>query len=207
MTESNQWQYPRRGNGFSRALGKRFLQLFGWRLANAFPDVPKAVVIGGPHTSNWDGIFTCAAMVQIGLDAHVMIKDSAFQGPLGGLLRWMGAVPIDRRKAGGVVEQSVEAFAGRERYVLIVAPEGTRSGAEQWKTGFYHIALRAGVPIVVATADYRKKEITFAAVFTPTGKVDEDVRAIQTYYADVHPRHPDKLSAPLKALRRERDGR
>src|SRR5690606_14268248 len=140
MTNTTQLQYPQRGNGFSRALGKGFLQLFGWRLANAFPDVPKAVVIGGPHTSNWDGIFTCAAMIQIGLDAHIMMKDSAFQGPHGRVLRWLGAVPVDRTKTGGVVEQSVEQFSGRDRYALIVAPEGTRSGAEQWKTGFYHIA-------------------------------------------------------------------
>lgn len=206
MTSTTQLQYPQRGNGFSRALGKGFLQLFGWRLANAFPDVPKAVVIGGPHTSNWDGIFTCAAMLQIGLDAHLMMKDSAFNGPHGGFLRWLGAVPVDRSKAGGVVEQSVEQFSGRDRYALIVAPEGTRSGAEQWKTGFYHIAHRAGVPIVIATADYRKKEIAFPAVFSPTGDVDADIRAIQAHYARVHPRHPDKLSAPLKALRDGQDG-
>ena len=100
---------------------------------------------------------------------------------------------------------SVEQFSGRDRYALIVAPEGTRSGAEQWKTGFYHIAHRAGVPIVIATADYRKKEIAFPAVFSPTGDVEADLPVIQAHYARVHPRHPDKLSAPLKALRSGQD--
>ncbi len=201
MSSTGQAVFPQRGNGVSRAIGKGFLHMFGWRLANAFPSVPKGVVIGGPHTSNWDGIFTFAAMIQIGLDAHLMMKDSAFNGPHGRFLRWLGAVPIDRSKAGGVVEQSVEQFAGRDQYMMIVAPEGTRGGAEQWKSGFYHIAHKAGVPIVIATADYQKKEIAFPAVFTPTGDVAGDIRKIQMHYACVHPRHPDRLSAPLKALR------
>ena len=192
--------FPQRGNAFSRALGKGFLGMFGWRLVDPFPNVPKAVVIGGPHTSNWDGIFTFAAMIQIGLDAHLMIKASAVSGVHGPLLRWMGALPIDRSKAGGVVEQSVEQFDGRERFVMVVAPEGTRSSAEQWKTGFYHIAHRAGVPIVLATADYQKKEIAFPAVVMPSGNMAEDIALIQSYYAKVEPCHPERLSAPLKAL-------
>jgi len=201
MGSQDKQGFPQRGNGFSRALGKGFLGLFGWRLVDAFPDVPKAVVIGGPHTSNWDGIFTFAAMMQIGLDAHLMIKQSAVQGLHGPILRWMGALPIDRSQAGGVVEQSVEQFRGRDKFMMVVAPEGTRGGAAQWKTGFYHIAHKAGVPIVLATADYQKKEIAFPAVFQPTGDVDADVRQIQQYYAQVHPCHPERLSAPLKALR------
>lgn len=203
MTDNNTELFPQRGNAFSRAAGKRFLQLFGWRVANAFPSVPKAVVIGGPHTSNWDAIFTLAAMMQIGLDANIMIKDSAMKGPLGSALRWLGALPIDRSKAGGVVEQSVEQFAGRDKFMMVVSPEGTRSGAEQWRSGFYHIAHKAGVPIVIAAADYQNKEITFLTVFTPTGDVEGDIRQIQQHYAAVHPRHPAQLSAPLKAIREE----
>lgn len=201
MTDSTQKVFPQRGNGFSRAVGKGFLKLFGWRLVSQFPSVPKAVVIGGPHTSNWDGVFTFAAMIEIGLDAHLMMKDSAFHGPQGRFLRWLGAVPIDRSKAGGVVEQSVEQFSGRDKYMMIVAPEGTRGGAEQWKSGFYHIAHKAGVPIVIATADYQKKEIAFPFVFQPTGDVEGDIHQIQLHYATVHPCHLERLSAPLKALR------
>lgn len=204
MTKTNTETFPQRGNAFSRATGKRFLQLFGWRLANEFPNVPKAVVIGGPHTSNWDGVFTFAAMMQIGLDANIMIKDSAMKGPLGSVLTWLGALPIDRSKTGGVVEQSVEQFTSRDKFLMVVSPEGTRSGAEQWRSGFYHIAHKAGVPIVIATADYQKKEITFLTVFTPTGDVEGDIRQIQEHYATVHPRHPARLSAPLKAIRNKR---
>lgn len=201
MIDTSTSQYPQRGNAFSRGLAKFFLLLFGWRVTNNFPNVPKAVVIGGPHTSNWDGVFTFAAMMQIGLNANLMIKDSAMKGPLGSLLRWLGAIPVDRSKAGGVVEQSVEQFLAHDKFAMVVSPEGTRSGTEQWKTGFYHIAYKAGVPIVIATADYQKKEITFLAVFTPTGDIEGDVHKIQQYYATIHPRHPERLSAPLKAIR------
>lgn len=204
MTDTKPKLFPQRGNAFSRGLGKRFLQVFGWRLANDFPSVPKAVVIGGPHTSNWDGIFTFAAMTQLGLQANLMIKDSAMKGPLGSILSWLGALPIDRSKPGGVVEQSVEQFNARDKFLMIVSPEGTRSGAEQWKSGFYHIAHKAGVPIVIAVADYGKKEIEFLTVFTPTGDVQGDIGKIQQYYAKIQPRHPERLSAPLKAIRNQR---
>ncbi|MZR62349.1 lysophospholipid acyltransferase family protein [Alcanivorax sp. DP30] len=193
--------YPRRGNGFSRALASGFLKTIGWKVVQPLPEVPKAVIIGGPHTSNWDGIVTLAAMMELGLDAHIMIKDSAFKGPLGSLLRWMGALPIDRSKAGSVVEQTVAQFNDHEKMVMVVAPEGTRSGASQWKTGFYRIAEQAGVPIIVATADYQKKEIDFPLVVPPSGDLDADLATIQQCYATVHPRHPEKLSAPIKALR------
>lgn len=204
MTDS-EMHFPQRGNGFSRFMGKGFLQLCGWRLIDDFPNIPKAVVIGGPHTSNWDGIFTLAAMMQIGLDAKLMIKDSALKGPLGPMLRWMGCLPIDRSKATGVVEQTVEAFNSRDKCMMVVAPEGTRGGAAQWKTGFYHIAHQAGVPIVLATADYVKKEIAFPAVFEPSGDVQRDLVEIQKHFARINACHPEKLSAPLKALREEQE--
>ncbi|MDX1802995.1 MAG: lysophospholipid acyltransferase family protein [Alcanivorax sp.] len=193
--------YPQRGNVFSRAIGRGFLALFGWRLADPFPALPKAVIIGGPHTSNWDGIFTLAAMMQLGLDGHVMIKDSAFKGPMGPLLRWLGAIAVDRNKAGGVVEQTVAQFQARDRLMMVVAPEGTRGGAAQWKTGFYRIAHQAGVPILLATADYRKKEIAFPLVLQPSGDLQADLDRIYHCFARVEPCHPQRLSAPLKALR------
>lgn len=193
--------YPRRGNRFSRALARGFLKTIGWKVASPLPELSKAVIIGGPHTSNWDGIVTLAAMMELGLDAHIMIKDSAFKGPLGPVLRWMGALPIDRSKSGGVVEQTVAQFNSHEKMAMVVAPEGTRSGASQWKTGFYRIAEQAGAAIIVATADYRKKEIDFPLVVTPSGDLDKDLATILQCYASVHPRHPEKLSAPIKALR------
>jgi 1-acyl-sn-glycerol-3-phosphate acyltransferase len=197
---------PRRGNAFTSLLGRLILSLFGWKVSGPLPDVPKAVMIGGPHTSNWDGIVTLAAMVMLRLDARVMIKDSAFVGPLGWLLRWLGAMPIDRTSARDVVQQTVDTLNAHERLMIIVAPEGTRDGASQWKSGFWRIARGAGVPIIVATADHRKKEIAFPGLVMPGEDMDADIVRILECYRGVEPRHPDRLSAPLAAMRRQQQG-
>lgn len=196
-------QLPRRGNAVSRWLASMVLRLFGWRVVGQPANVSKAVIIGGPHTSNWDGIFTLAAMVQLQLDAHVMIKDSAFRWPLGGLLRWLGALPVDRNSARDVVAQTVAQFRQHDKMVIIVAPEGTRDGASQWKTGFWRIAKAAEVPVIIATADYRKKQITFVGALQPGADMDADMKKVLACFRGVEPRHPARLSAPLAALRRQ----
>ena len=198
-------QLPRRGNAFTSLLGRLILSLFGWKVTGPLPDVPKAVLIGGPHTSNWDGVVTLAAMVMLRLDGRVMIKDSAFVGPLGSLLRWLGAMPIDRNSARDVVQQTVDRLNAHERMMIIVAPEGTRDGASQWKSGFWRIASRAGVPIIVATADHRKKEISFPGLVMPSDDMDADIAQVLEFYRGVEPRHPERLSAPLAAMRRQQN--
>ena len=196
-------QLPRRGNAFTSLLGRLILSLFGWKVTGPLPDVPKAVLIGGPHTSNWDGVVTLAAMVMLRLDGRVMIKDSAFVGPLGSLLRWLGAMPIDRNSARDVVQQTVDRLNAHERMMIIVSPEGTRDGASQWKSGFWRIASGAGVPIIVATADHRKKEISFPGLVMPSDDMDADIAQVLEFYRGVEPRHPERLSAPLAAMRRQ----
>lgn len=186
-----------------RSFGQRFCQLLlrlaGWRVA-PFPDLDQAVVVGGPHTSNWDGVLGVVGGMALGLHVNIMIKNSLFKGPLGMLLRRLGAIPIDRARAAGVVEQAVEQFQRHDHLILVVTPEGTRTGALKWKTGFYHIANRARVPVIVATADYGTKRLTFPLVFTPTGDIDGELHRIYQTFAAVTPRHPEKLSAPVKAL-------
>ncbi|MDX1532088.1 MAG: 1-acyl-sn-glycerol-3-phosphate acyltransferase, partial [Rhodothermales bacterium] len=121
---------PRRGNRFSRWLGRTALRLTGWRLVGDLPDLPKLLVVAAPHTSNWDGFLAIAALLAMGLDAHFMAKHSLFRPPLGWFLRWIGGVPVDRRVRGGVVGQMTERFAAQDRYVLGVTPEGTRDRVE-----------------------------------------------------------------------------
>ncbi|MCH8499069.1 MAG: 1-acyl-sn-glycerol-3-phosphate acyltransferase [Marinobacter sp.] len=196
-------QLPRRGNAFTSLLGRLILSLFGWKVTGPLPNVPKAVLIGGPHTSNWDGVVTLAAMVMLRLDGRVMIKDSAFVGPLGSLLRWLGAMPIDRNSARDVVQQTVDRLGAHERLMIIVSPEGTRDGASQWKSGFWRIASGAKVPIIVATADHRKKEISFPGLVLPSEDMDADIAQVLEFYRGVEPRHPERLSAPLAAMRRQ----
>ncbi len=196
-------QLPRRGNALSSLLGRLILSLFGWKVTGPLPNVPKAVMIGGPHTSNWDGVVTLSAMAMLRLDARVMIKDSAFIGPLGWLLRWLGAMPIDRHSARDVVQQTVDQLNAHEQFMVIVSPEGTRDGASQWKSGFWRIASSAGVPIIVATADHKKKEVSFPGLVMPSDDMDADMKQVIEFYRGVEPRHPERLSAPLAAMRNE----
>lgn len=196
-------QLPRRGNEFSSRLGRFILSLLGWKVTGQLPNIPKAVMIGGPHTSNWDGVITLSAMAMLRLDARVMVKDSAFVGPLGWLLRWLGAIPIDRNSARDVVQQTVDQLNAHEQFMVIVSPEGTRDGASHWKSGFWRIASAAGVPIIIATADHKKKEVSFPGLVMPSEDVDRDMKLVLEFYRGVEPRHPERLSAPLAAMRNE----
>lgn len=189
----------------SQQLCQQVLRAAGWHVA-PFPDVDKAIIVGGPHTSNWDGVLGLVGKTAIGLNANLMIKDNLFKGPLGWLLRRCGAIPIDRSRSAGMVEQTVEEFAKHDRLYIVVTPEGTRSRAPKWKTGFYHIAHQAGVPIVVALADYQNKRIVFPEVMTPSGDLERDLQHLHECFASVRPKRPEKLSAPVKALWEQRQG-
>lgn len=189
---------PQRGNAFSRGLGRLFLRLLGWRLEGSLPDLPKMVLIGAPHTTNWDGVLGLATLMALGLRANTMIKDSAFKGLLGALLRWFGAIPINRASAKGVVEQSVDAFRRRSQLILLIAPEGTRHGAAEWKRGFHHIARGAGVPVVPAAIDYPRKRIIFGPALNPGADYDADLRTLLAFYRERGVgRHPERYSKPV----------
>lgn len=193
---------PRRGHAFSRWLGRTVLALMGWRIEGDIPDEPKMVLIGAPHTSNMDGVLALSTLTALGLRSGTMIKDSAFKGLLGVLLRWMGAIPINRRSPKGVVEQSVDAFHNNQALLLLLAPEGTRHAAPEWKRGYYLIAHKAGVPILPATCDYQRKVVRFGPPTRPTGDYEADFRQILGFYAKhCAARHPQRMSKPLCDLR------
>lgn len=189
----------------TQRLCQQILLTTGWRVAS-FPDVDKAIIVGGPHTSNWDGVLGLVGKTAIGLDARLMIKDNLFKGPLGWLLRRCGAIPIDRSRSAGMVEQTVEQFAKHDQLYIVVTPEGTRTRAPKWKTGFYHIAHQAGVPIVVALADYQNKCIFFPEVMIPSGDLERDFQHLYECFSSVMPKRPEKLSGPVKALWEQRQG-
>lgn len=191
-------QVPKRGNRFSKWLGELVLWLLGWRITGAFPNVKKAVVVVAPHTSNWDGILGITGILALGLKIGLMGKDSIFRGPFGPVLRWLGLIPIARDSAAGVVEQSVAKFGERDALFLGIAPEGTRHGAEEWKTGFYRIAVDADVPILLAVLDYAKREMRLSLTLYPSGDADADMETILSYYRGVSPKHPERLSGPLR---------
>lgn len=182
-----------------RRVAIGLLRLAGWDV-KPFPDIPKAIVVGGPHTSNWDGVLGITSGIALALHARFMIKNSLFRWPFGWLLKKLGGIPVDRSKAGGVVGQTVAELNRHDRIIIVMTPEGTRSNADKWKTGFHHIARQAGVPIVLATADYGKKQLTYPLILEPGDDLEADMARIYDCFAEVTPRHPDKLSRPVKVL-------
>ena len=199
MSNPNRLRNPTLMRTLGQAASERLLGLAGWDI-EPFPDLEKAVVVAGPHTSNWDGLVAVLSAATLGLTANIMVKDSLFRWPLGPVLRRLGCIPINRKRNSGVVDQAVEQFSSRDHLVLVVTPEGTRANAKKWKTGFYHIANRAGVPIVLAAADYAKKTLRFPLVLQPTGDIEADMQRMFECFAEVTPRHPEKLSEPVKVL-------
>jgi 1-acyl-sn-glycerol-3-phosphate acyltransferase len=173
---------PRRGNGFSKAAGRLFLWLLGWRFEGGAPEVDRAVLIVAPHTSNWDFVIGVAAMFALGIRVAFLGKHSLFFWPLGPVMRWLGGIPVDRRSSRGVVDETVRIFRSRDRVILALSPEGTRSNVGRWKTGFYFIARLAGVPIIPVSFSYSPREVRFGGPFEPTGDLDADLLALGRFF-------------------------
>ena len=151
------------------------------------PSEKKYVCLAVPHTSNWDGLLLVTLTRSIGLEMEWMIKDSWLKGPLRPAFRSLGAVGINRSRHTNVVEQMVEQFRQRDRFVLGIPPEGTRSRAEYWKSGFYHIALGAGVPVVPGYLDYARKRAGLGPAITLTGNARTDMDKLRAFYAEKNP--------------------
>jgi 1-acyl-sn-glycerol-3-phosphate acyltransferase len=172
-------------NTVLRALSRGFLRHTGWQLAGQLPGGhPKCVLIAAPHTSNWDLPYTLMVAFALELNIRWMGKRQIFRWPFGALMRWLGGIAVDRTQASNLVAASAQALRAADGSVhLVVPPEGTRSQARHWRTGFYWIAHAAGVPIVMAYMDYPRKLSGLGPVFTPTGDIDADMREIKAYYA------------------------
>jgi 1-acyl-sn-glycerol-3-phosphate acyltransferase len=141
------------------------------------------VVIAAPHSSAWDFIIGIAAVFALRLDVRYVGKAELFRGPLGPVMRWLGGLPVDRRRPGEFVEQIVRLFAERERLVLAMAPEGTRKPVERWKSGFYRIALGAGVPIVAGYFDNATRQVGFGPMLQPSGDMERDLEELRRFYS------------------------
>lgn len=175
---------PFRGIGYElwRTLCRLYLRVTGWRMIGDWPTVPKAVVVAAPHTSNWDGINMLAAAAYYRVTLRFMGKKSLTEGPLGKIMLWLGCVPIDRAASNDVVRAMAQAFAATDKMILAIPPEGTRSRTSEWKTGFYHIAVQAGVPIIPVVMDYAARTVRVTDLFHPTGDYAADIGAIQAPY-------------------------
>lgn len=177
-------------------VAKVILYLCGWRVEGEKPDIPSYVMIAAPHTSNWDFPLTLLISFALGLRIQAMGKDSLVKGPWGFLFKWLGVIPVDRSKSNNLVAQSITNFQERSELVLVVSPAGTRSRTMRWKTGFYHIAHGAGVPIMLGFLDYGNKCGGIKGIFTPTGDIEGDFDRIKASYKGVTGKFPHKQVTP-----------
>lgn len=172
-----------------RRLCARLLRRCGWHVAGGLPDVGKLVLIVAPHSSWWDGVWGLLLKVALGVDVAFMGKRELFRGPLGWLLRRLGGLPVERSATHGIVAQMVDRFRANPRLWLGIAPEGTRREVAQWRSGFWHIARAAGVPILPVYFDYPSRTIGFGPLFHPTADMAADLAALRAFYAPYRGRH------------------
>jgi 1-acyl-sn-glycerol-3-phosphate acyltransferase len=170
------------------------LHLLGWELIGQRPPYKKYVLVGAPHTSNWDFLYFYLGALAMGLRVSFMAKDSIFRGPLGPILRWMGGIPVVRSRRTNMVEQMVRAFGERESLILLVPPSGTRRRTDYWKSGFYFIALGAQVPLVLAIMDFEQREVGIVHSFMPIGDIKADMEIIRQVYEPVTAKFPSEKS-------------
>ncbi|HSG44983.1 MAG TPA: lysophospholipid acyltransferase family protein [Anaerolineales bacterium] len=163
------------------------MRLFGWRIDGNLPDIPKYVLIGAPHTSNWDFVLFLGLMFSLRVDGRYMAKAEIFRWPLiGQFFYYSGGYPVDRKKSTGLVGQMAEAVKAEDKFILTIAPEGTRHYVSDWKRGFYHIAKGAEVPIVLAQVDGKNKAVhILKEPFYPTDDIEADMAAIKGKFEGV----------------------
>ncbi len=174
-----------------RGLAAIILKIMGWKAVGIPVENARFVLIGAPHTSNWDFPVMIMVVLMLRLKVYWMGKASLFPFPFGGVMRWLGGIPIDRSRSNNMVDHTVKQYQENTEMVVLVPPEGTRSKVKQWKTGFYHIALNANVPVLLGYLNANTKEAGLADFFYPTGDIDADMAAIRMFYSDKRGINPE----------------
>jgi len=169
------------------------LKLWGWKLIGHFPpDVPKYIIAIGPHTSNWD--FPLGMLIRSATRADVkfVAKDSLFKFPYGFFFRWLNGYPVNRSKSQHFVENVVKLYHDNEKFAIVMSPEGTRKKVEKLKSGFYYIARKAGIPIILSKFDWEHKLVSFSELIYTTENMDEDMKLIMQYFKGVKGKNPEQ---------------
>lgn len=192
-------QVPSRGSALSKAFFKRLFLAQGWRFEGEFPNLPKAVAIVSPHTSNIDTWHGFVALLGLGIRITIFGKHTLFNTPLKPLLEWIGVIPVERNSAKGLTQQIRSIVHAQDKIWIGMAPEGTRKQAETIKSGFYYISLEAQIPIVMFAFDYENKIIRCLGIFKPTGNFEQDLEQILACYTgQFSPKNPAWLAKPLQ---------
>ncbi len=174
------------------AVIDRWFGYQGWTVEGTAVEPRKFVIIAAPHTSNWDFVYFVGASKRLNLNLSFMGKKSLFRWPFGRMMREMGGIPVDRSKSGNYVDAMIDEFAKRSEFMLTIAPEGTRGKVRQWRTGFYHIAVGAGVPLVCGLMDYKRKVVGLGPAIWPTGDYAKDMEQVTAYYSRCTPKFPER---------------
>ncbi len=185
---------PRWGNRLTRAVARGLMRLLGWRFAGSVPNLSKMVLIGAPHTSNWDFLLAMVVLFALQVRVYWLGKHTFVNSPLKPLLRWLGGVAVDRRAAYGVVGQTVDEMQRREQFLLGLAPEGTRRSVSHWKMGFFYIAQAAHVPIVPVALDYGRKTVAIGDPINPEVGETAVLTQLRAFYEGVQGKYPGQFS-------------
>ena len=188
----------------SRAVQAALLSLYrrnGWRAEGVVPEPRRFVIVAAPHTSNWDFPYFLGLTQELGIHPHFMAKKELFRWPMTRFMHDMGGISVDRSRGGNYVQAMVDQFARRDEFMLTIAPEGTRGSVRQWRTGFYQIALKANVPMVLGMMDYRRKVGGLGPAIMPTGDYAADMKPIEDFYRSVTPRHPERAMTNIADYR------
>ncbi len=164
--------------------------MFGWKVIGRKPPFERYVLVAAPHTSNWDFVFCLGAAWRWDIKLYWMGKNTLFRWPFGGFMRWAGGIPVDRSSSHNLVQQMTEAFEKTPDLVVCIPPQGSRSRREYWKSGFYHIAQGAKVPLILGVLDYKYKEAEFGPAVWPSGNIKADMDIIREFYKDKNGKFP-----------------
>lgn len=184
------------------------MRVLGWDIEGEIPDLPKFVLIAAPHTSNWDFFVALFADLALDMDAAWMAKHTIFRGPIGRWLRGLGGIPVVRHSAHNVVSQMVGEFERRDRLILAITPEGTRKPVARWKSGYWHIAHEAGVPILPVGLDFGRRRIVIGTPLATSDSHERDEAELLRFYSNITPKYPhigqaSGARAPRTATARE----
>ena len=187
-----------------KALAALFFRLTGWSINWNLPkEVQRCVMIAAPHTSNWDLVYSRLAFYQMGIPLRFTIKKEWMVFPVGGFMRALGAIGIDRtpknpgEERPSMTDAMADLFSKNKELVVMVTPEGTRKLRTEWKSGFYTVAVKAGVPVGLGYLDYAKKEAGVGKMVYPSGDREKDLREIMDFYRDIRGRHPENFSVDV----------
>ncbi len=182
---------------FMRLLSWLVLKLSGWKVVNVAPATGSYLIIAAPHTSNWDFPLGIAIAFHLRLKVYFIAKHTLFNGFAGPIMRWLGGVPLNRGASKNFVDASVEIYANSENLIFAIAPEGTRSSVGRWKTGFYHMAKGANVPLALAYFDFSKRIGGIGKMLNTTENIDADMQAIADFYEPVMGKYPNNFNPDI----------